>query len=171
MRLPWVSREMHEAVSHEKDRLIVALQNQINALEKRLMQPVPVTVQLPEDFAVLQPAVVLNRKKSAPVAASPEQPAPVAIDWANVDPDDNLAIAQIVAQETGGAQINAYGLARIVRQIKSQIRTARIQKAIRQHTPAEIPAPASVEVEKPEVATSEVPAHIKRIIEAAERGE
>lgn len=82
-----------------KDALIASLEAQNAVLAERLAEPVAVSVSLPENFAMVQPAVVRHRKENAPSPVtrknSPE------VDWANVDPNNPFVMAELAAQEFG----------------------------------------------------------------------
>ena len=130
MRLPWISREMHDAVCSEKDRHIVTLRAQIAGLEKRLAEPIAITVKLPDDFAVAMPMVVRDKRLRKPQnPENPEAPQEV-VDWANVDENDPAQLAKIATLELGGPT-NAYVLAKTIARIKHHIVTAKTQKLIR----------------------------------------
>ena len=96
------TRGQYEDVVAAKDETIAFLKEQYAALAVRLEAPINVSVSLPEGFAVQMPAVVGTRPKrqqdqdTQRPAAGVKEP-----DWANVDPNDNEAIARIAAQELG----------------------------------------------------------------------
>jgi hypothetical protein len=99
VKLPWISREHHLEVVAAKDALILSLEAQNSVLAERLAEPISVSVNLPENFALVQPAVVRNRKVNAPspdaVKETPE------IDWSTVDPDNAATMAMLAVQEFG----------------------------------------------------------------------
>lgn len=175
MRLPFVSREFHEAMLEERERLVVELRAEVAYLKLRLEAPVNVSVKLPDGFAVAQPAVILPRrtpKKDVKGNISAEKPAP--IDWENVDPDNEAQIAAIAARELGGGPINAYALAETVGRIKKHARQARAQKRARSLEMGSVGTvipPNTKAVTDEVVDESAVPAHIRERIERAERGE
>ena len=154
MRFPWISREHHQEVVAAKDALIASLEVQNAILAERLAEPVAVTVQMPENFALLQPAIVKRRKDST-TAPEPHKEAPE-VDWANVDPDNPFVMAQLAAQEYG-RMVSPIELAEWTARVRRQIRAAKDQ-GIR--TP-QIPQVGTLE-------TKQVPAHIAEMIERAE---
>lgn len=154
----WISREHHEEVVAGKDALIRSLEVQNVILAARLAEPIAVTVELPEDFAVIQPAFI-RRKRPKPEGEIPAERAPV--DWANVDENDLVRIAELAAAELGSGA-TPYAKAQCVGRIRASIRRAKLNR--RTHSQAS----GSVGViEHPEPT---VPAHVAAMIEEAERG-
>jgi len=154
MRWLWISREHHREVIAAKDALIASLEAQNAILGKRLAEPVAITVQMPENFALLQPAIV--RRKKEPVAGTEPAKVPVEVDWANVDPDNPFVMAQLAAQEYG-RMVSPIELAEWTARVRRQIRAAK-EQGIR--TP-QIPQAGTLE-------TKPVPPHITEMIERAE---
>ena len=126
MNLPWISREHHKEVVAAKDALIASLEAQNAVLAERLAEPVAVTVKLPENFAMVQPAVVRHRKESAPSPAPRREPQEV--DWANVDPDNPFIMAELAAQEFG-RMLSPIELADWTRRVRRQITAAKEQNS------------------------------------------
>src|ERR1019366_9247164 len=114
---------MHLAVCSEKDWHIAALRDRIDSLEERLKAPIAVTVTLPKDFAVLQPAVVSNKRKAKP--QDPDQPAPLTVNYADCDEKDNVQIAALAVAKYGRGPHNTYELNLWVSGIKTEIRAAK----------------------------------------------
>lgn len=173
-RLPWVSREHHEAVCLERDRLVVALKTQIIALERRLEQPLAVTVKLPDDFAMVQPAFVRSKRPRRDV---PAENSSSPINWEDVDENNLAQLSEIAAREMGGGKFNLYALMRKVNDIKAHIRMAKSQKKSRTVdagvTGTIVPptvhvAESAKEDEEPDL--NVIPAHILERIEAASQG-
>jgi hypothetical protein len=99
VKLPWISREHHLEVVAAKDALILLLEAQNAVLAERLAEPISVSVNLPENFAMVQPAVVRRRKDGAPSPVTHRETPEV--DWVNVDPDNPFIMAELAAQEFG----------------------------------------------------------------------
>jgi len=99
VKLPWISREHHHEVVAAKDALILSLEAHNAVLAERLEKPIAVTVHLPKDFAMVQPAVVRHKQKHTESPAPTNEVPP--IDWATVNPGDNFQMAQLAAQELG----------------------------------------------------------------------
>ena len=99
MKLPWISREHHLEVVAAKDALIASLEVQNAILAKRIAEPLSVAVQLPENFALVQPAIVRRRKENQP-SPDARKTAPE-VDWANVDANNPFIMAELAAQEFG----------------------------------------------------------------------
>jgi hypothetical protein len=154
MRLPWISREHHLEVVAAKDALIRSLEVQNAVLAERLAEPVAVTVQMPENFALLQPAIVKRRKES-PAGPEPHKEAPE-VDWANVDPENPFIMAELAAREFG----------RLLAPIELADWTARVRRQIKAAKEQGIRTPQIPQVGTLE--TKQVPAHIKDMIEKAE---
>jgi hypothetical protein len=163
LRFPWVSREMHQEVVAAKDQLIASLREQIAALGKRLDAPVAVTVELPKDFAVIQPAVVdaPGRRRKQPT--SPVSP----IDYAEVNENDPVQLQTLVNYHLGerAGKANRWEKRQILDGILVKISAARgdkMRKAMLQATAArngETPDPQNV------------PQHLVDLIETAAKGE
>jgi hypothetical protein len=171
MKFPWVSRGQYDAVLAAKDEIIASLKAQIAAQTERLTTPIAVSVQLPEGFAVQMPAVVARRPKRQPQDSEPRPAAAKETDWANVDENDNEAIARIAAQELG-AVVPAHVLARVVAQIKLNIRSARadkLRKSLQEGRVGTQTRPLTEE-EAIEQGTAYVPSEIRQLVESAERG-
>jgi hypothetical protein len=156
MQLPWISREHHKEVIAAKDALIQSLEAQNAVLAERLAEPVAVSVTLPENFAVLQPAIVRHKKHQDPKSPADHKDAKE-VDWANVDPSNNYLMAQLCAQEYG-RMVSPIELAEWTQRVRRQIWEAK-QQGIR--TP-EIPVVGTLETKQP-------PAHIVAMIDQAEK--
>lgn len=169
MRLPWVSREMHDAVLAERERVIVALRVQIAMLEKRFERPTAVTVTLPKDFAVLQPALIHkpSRKKRLDGEVLPAAPN---IDLADLDENDEKTLATVAVSKFGRRASNTWELAQWIRGIKIEISAAKAAKRRRKQQEASHPAEEMAELQTG-TEKSVVPAHILEQIADAERGE
>ena len=155
MHLPWISREHHIEVVAAKDALIASLEEQNAVLAERLAEPVSVSVNLPENFAMVQPAVVRRRKESAPSPVQHKEP--VEVDWANVNPDNPFIMAELAAQEFG-RMLSPIELADWTRRVRQQIVAAKEQAG---RTP-KVGTVGTLE-------TKPVPPEIIAKIEAAER--
>jgi hypothetical protein len=142
-----------------KDALIASLEVQNAVLAKRLAEPVSVSVQLPENFAMVQPAVVRHRKETAS-SPTPRREVPE-VDWSSVDPDNLFIMAELAAQEYG-RMLSPIELAEWTRRVRRQINAAK-EQAIR--TP-QIPTVGTLETKLPQ---KPVPPEILAKIEAAER--
>lgn len=179
MRLPFVSREMHVAVCSEKDRLIAALRDRIDSLERRIDKPIAVTVALPKDFAVLQPALVSRpgkRKKALDDTGDPLPAAPN-IDLADLDENDERTLATVAVAKLGRRAHNAYELKQIIRGIQVEIRAAKASRRRNRQKEEQEPEIQTVELQKgidlddPDLDLNKVPTHILEKIAAAEGGE
>lgn len=159
MRLPWISREHHQEVLAAKDALILSLEAQNAVLAERLAEPVAVTVQLPENFTMVQPAVVRHRKKES-LSPDSRKDAPE-VDWANVDANNPYLMAQLAAQEFG-RMLAPIELADWTTRVRRQIQAAKEQEI---RTP-KIPNVGVLETHAP---AREVPARVLEAIAAAER--
>ena len=124
MKLPWISREHHREVVAAKDALILSLEAQNAVLAERLAEPVAVSVQMPENFALLQPAIV-KRKKDQPAGLDSRKTAPE-VDWANVDPNNPFVMAELAAQEFG-RMLGPIELDQWTHRVRSQISGAQEQ--------------------------------------------
>jgi hypothetical protein len=171
MRFPWVSREQHTAVVAAKDEIIAVLKGQIVSLEQRLSAPISVSVNLPEGFAVQMPAVVGRRPKRQQDQNASSPAGVKEVDWANVNENDNEAVARIAAQELGEV-VAPHVLARTVAQIKMNIRSARadkLRKALTEGKVGTVSRPLTEE-ETIEQGSEYVPSEIRKLVENAERG-
>lgn len=171
MRFPWVSREQHTAVIAAKDEVIAVLKEQIASLDQRLSTPLSVSVNLPEGFAVQMPAVVGRRPKRQQDQNASSPAGAKEVDWANIDPNDNEAVARIAAQELGEV-VPPHVLARTVAQIKMNIRSARadkLRKALTEGKVGTVSRPMTEE-EAMEQGEKYVPSEIRKLVESAERG-
>ena len=124
MKLPWISREHHQEVVVAKDALIASLEVQNAVLAKRLSDPFSVTVQLPENFALVQPAVVRRRKENQPSPAARKDVPEV--DWANVDANNSFTMAELAAQEFG-RMLSPIELSAWTQRVRRQIAAAKEQ--------------------------------------------
>lgn len=170
MGWPWVSRGQYDAVLMAKDEMIALLKEQIAALDQRLAAPISVSVNLPEGFAVQMPAVVGRRPKRQQDQNASSPAGVKEVDWANIDPNDNKAIARIAAQELGEV-VAPHVLARTVGQIKSHIRSARadkLRKALTEGKVGTVSRPLTEE-EAVEQGSEYVPSEIRKLVESAER--
>jgi len=167
--LPWVSREHHTDVVAAKDRLIASLEAQNAVLAERLAEPVAVTVTLPKDFAVLQPAVVqrpATRGKKRADAAEP-------VNYADMDETNHAQLAATVITQLGSRAKTANNWER--RQILSsliiQIRAAKAAR-LRDQINAEVgwmEGSTAPSAQPPAAAQhQDVPLHIRELIEQAE---
>jgi hypothetical protein len=138
-----------------KDALIASLEAQNAVLAERLAEPVAVSVSLPENFAMVQPAVVRHRKENAPSPVTRKN-APE-VDWANVDPNNPFVMAELAAQEFG-RMLGPIELDQWTHRVRSQISSAQEQLG---RTP-KIGTVGTLE-------TKPVPPEILAKIEAAER--
>ncbi len=138
-----------------KDALIASLEAQNAVLAERLAEPVSVSVNLPENFAMVQPAVVRRRKESAPSPVAHKE-APE-VDWANVDANNPFIMAELAAQEFG-RMLSPIELTEWTHRVQRQIAAAREQAG---RTP-KVGAVGTLE-------TKSVPPEILAKIEQAER--
>lgn len=171
MRWPWISRGQYNDVLAAKNEVIAALKEQIVALDQRLSVPISVSVNLPEGFAVQMPAVVGRRSKRQQDPNAPSPAGVKEVDWANINPNDNEAIARIAAQELGEV-VAPHVLARTVAQIKMNIRSARedkLRKALTEGKVGTVSRPLTEE-EAIEQGPEYVPSEIRKMVESAERG-
>lgn len=171
MALPWVNRGQYDAVLAAKDEMIAVLKAQIAVLDQRLSAPISVSVNLPEGFAVQMPAVVGRRKKQLQDADSKHIVGVKEVDWANVDPNDNEALARIAADELGTV-VAPHILAQTVARIRTNIRTARAQKLRQSLTEGKVGTVSRplTEGEAIEQGSEYVPSEIRKLVESAERG-
>jgi hypothetical protein len=176
LRWPWITREHHAEVVEAYEAHLRSLENQINVLQRKLdapQTPLAVTVKLPDDFAVERTAIVrrtigaenhVNTKNS-------EQAKP--IDYTTIDENNPAHIAELAARELG-PRATPYAVAAVVRRIKTQIRMAKEQKAIKLREMGVMhqgvaPSTRVVFAEKSE-AEHDAPERIRQMIEAAEAG-
>lgn len=171
MRFPWVSRGQYNAVVAAKDEMIAILKEQIATLDQRLSAPISVSVNLPEGFAVQMPAVVGRRPKRQQDQNASSPAGVKEVDWANVNENDNEAVARIAAQELGEI-VAPHVLARTVSQIKMNIRSARADKLRKALTEGKVGTVARplTEEEAVEQGSEYVPTEIRKLVESAERG-
>ena len=167
-KLPWISREHHDEVLRVKDEVIHALRDQVAALTERLNQPIAVTVKLPEDFAMISPAVVRSPRPMKKREEDPTQAVPEAIDYADVDPTNPVQMAELAAQEFG-YRPNAYALSQWQRRIVPQIMRARANK-MRNATEQGHVATIVTRTEHQPQPEKPIPADVQREIENAARG-
>jgi hypothetical protein len=167
MKWPWISREHHAAVVAGKDALIALLEDQNTVLAERLAEPIAVTVTLPEDFAIAQPAQIRRPrpKDEASPNNSPAGSTPAPISWDSIDENDLVTIAKIAAQELGG-NVNPYVLSRKVESIKSQIRHARRKKNAETPTSGRV---GTIAAPTSDAETQYVPSFIRDMIAEAEK--
>jgi hypothetical protein len=164
----FVSREHHSDVCAGYERVIVALRAQIAMLEKRLEQPIPVTVVLPKDFAVIAPAVVQNQRRKKKQQDADVLPAAPTYNLADLDENDNLTLTTVALAKYGRRHHNAYELSQWVRGIKTEILAAKAAKRRREQQEANEPAP---KMEELQADSTVAPAHIVALVEEAERGD
>ena len=156
MGLWFISREHHAEVVAAKDALIRSLETQNAVLAERLAEPVAVTVKLPEDFAVLQSAIVRRKRPQDPSQPATRKEAKE-VDWANVDLGNSFLMAELAAQEYG-RMLNPVELADWMRRVSRQVAFAKQQD---NRTP-EIPNVGTL-------STKPVPQDVLDKITAAER--
>lgn len=171
MKFPWISRGQYDAVVAAKDEIIGVLKEQNATLARRLSHPIAVSVSLPEGFAVQMPAVVSRRPKKQQDQNASSPAGVKQIDWANVDENDNEALARIAAQELGEV-VPPHVLARTVQQIKMNIRTARLDKLRKSLTEGKVGTVGRPQTEEEAVEQGAVyvPSDIRKLVESAERG-
>ena len=173
MKWPWVGRDHYDAVLMAKDEIIHVLKEQNSALAQRLSAPIAVSVSLPEGFAVQAPAMVGRRSKQ-PQDQDHLRRTPHEIDWANIDENDNEAVARVAAKELG-SPVPPHVLARTVNQIKLNSRSARADKLRKSLQEGRVgtqsrPAEPLTEEEALSQGHTYVPAEIRKLVESAERG-
>ena len=159
MSLPWISREHHKEVVAAKEALIASLEVQNAVLAERLAEPISVSFQLPENFAMIQPAVVRHRRENTPSPVPHKEAQEV--DWANVDSDNPFIMAELAAQEFG-RMLSPIELSDWTRRVRRQIQSAKEQNI---RTP-QIGTVGTLETKLP---PKPVPPEILAKIEAAER--
>ena len=146
-----ISREHHAEVVAAKDALIRSLEVQNAVLAERLAEPVVVTVKLPEDFAMVQPAVL--RRKRQQDSETPRREVRE-VDWANVDISNPILMADLASQEFG-RMLSPIELSDWVKRVARQV-------VIAKQGGSGIPT-------MPMSETTAVPPHILEKIAAAER--
>lgn len=160
-QLPWVSRREYLAVVAAKSELIAYQRELIAELRNMLTRPVEVSVQLPTDFAVIQPAVV-----RAPARASKERsPELKNIDYAEIDESNLAQMKSVVDMHLGprAKTANRWERRQVLNGVLAQIQAAREKKLHDRAQAADAVAPA----QEPE---QQVPMHIRKMIEDAEKG-
>lgn len=167
MRWPWIGREHHEEVVAAKNAQLRWQQETIAALEARIAAPVEVTVKLPDDFAVIQPAVLRTRR--TPDSTKPAKPKENEPDWVNLDENDPAALAKAAAWELGGPT-NPYVLAQTIKQIKTNIVRAKTERNRRTLESSSVGTIPSTEPGVSPTQPDYVPAHIQRMIDSAAEG-
>lgn len=147
----------------ERERLVVELRAEVARLDKRLSDPLEVTVQLPENFAVEMPAVVRKRTKSD-VKQEILRPSQDETKWADADENDLPQLAKFAVEELGRSNVPPILLNQTVERIKKRIIMAKTNRTIRSLElgviDSRIPPTAKVE---------SIPQDILERIEAAER--
>jgi hypothetical protein len=173
MRWPWVSRSTYCAVLEAKNEVILYQREHIRELRELLTRPISVTVKLPDDFAVLQPAFI--RARSGEKRVKPEKSLPT-INWEELDPDNNAQIAEIAARELGPGPHNVFVLSRKVADIQRHIRQARVQRKSRSVEAGTVgtlnptfKTKVAAEVDE-DIDESGIPAEIRERIELASKG-
>lgn len=151
-----ISREHHAEVVAAKDALIRSLEAQNAVLAERLAEPVSISVKLPEDFALLQPALVRRKRQQDPSNPNPHKEVQE-VDWANVD-ENNAPLMATLAAEEFGRMVGPVELAEWRARVHRQILHAK-QSGLRN---PEIPNVGTLE-------TKPVPEHILAQIADAER--
>src|ERR1700744_2607676 len=161
---------MHAEVLRAKDETIALLREQIAHSRET---PVQVSVPLPPDFAVVQPAIVPDGK------ARPKrerQPKPDPVDFSTIDPNDAIQMAALAKRYLGREPYNAWELKQIVRNLRRQISAAKANKARSEReavNQAETERENTLPIEEPEDQRPEVayvPLHIANLIETAAKG-
>lgn len=163
MRWPWISREHYEAVTAAKDALIRSLEAQNAVLAERLCEPVKVNVELPKDFAVIQPALIRRpRPQKELEAAFVDYPNKIE-QWAALDENDPVTLAKLAVHELGPTY-TPFAQGQCVARLRRSIRDAK-QKIARNRTQeGRVSTVVTKQSEKP------VPVDVAADIEAAERG-
>ena len=167
MEWPWVSREHHREVIAAKDALIAMLEAQNAILAVRLEEPIKVSVNMPDDLMMMQPAVVRRRRQD-----QDEKPVQKPIDWGNLDENDPAVLAKLAADELG-RPVTPYILSQTIGRIKAQIRTAKIERKRNSGEKGQagtISRSALTEMEAVAQGAEYVPADIRKLVESAERG-
>lgn len=162
---PWVSRRVFLAVLEAKNEVIASQREHIKELREILARPVAVTVTLPKDFAVVQPALVSDRSKRA---KKKQQDAIGKIDLAEIDLNDPVQLATLVNYELGerAQSANRWERRQVLRGLLVRIRAAKDEKLRQRSIAADSKLPASL----PDDQAASVPQHIREMVESAERG-
>jgi len=163
MRWPWVSREMHLAVIAGKNEVIHTQQRQIASLEEQLKNPAPVNVKVEMPGP---PPISLRRRANKPIDEKKQLPP---IDWENVDPNDNHALARIAAQELGPGY-SPYILSQTIDRIKFTIRQARKLKARRLMEEGRVGITPEASTPEYDDGAQDAPEYIRALVDSAERG-
>jgi hypothetical protein len=166
---PWIGREHHEEVVGAKNAQIRWQQETIAALEARLAAPVSVTVKLPDDFAMVTPAIVSHRRRKPVEDAGGARKEEEPIDWANLDENNPEDLARVAAREIGG-KTTPYVLAQTVARIKTNIVREKLQRNRRTLESSSVGTIPSAEPGIPSPHPDYVPAHIQRMIDSAAEG-
>jgi len=158
---PWISRATHKEVVAAKDEVIAMQRGIIAGLRETLSRPAEITVRLPEDFAVIQPAFVRRPAR----ARAPEQTQVLEkIDYASIDTKDVNQLAKAVAFQLGdrAKTANRWEKRQALRSVLVQVEAAREQKLRDRLKTAQTDESAEI---------PGFPQHLKGLIEKAERGE
>ena len=167
MRLPWINREHHDDVVRAQQDLILYLKGRISALENRVPEPVAVTVKLPDDLAMVSPALLRRRIPAGTSAPAPvKAPKPEAINWANVNVEDPVELAKIAADELGFVP-TPYVLSQTIQRIKTHAQRERVSKLFKTQEKGKV---GTINPPESPVGSDYLPAHIKEMIETAEKG-
>jgi hypothetical protein len=167
---------MHVAVCSEKDRLIAALRDRIDALEKRLSEPIAVTVTLPKDFAVLQPALVSKTGKRKKGPDGEVLPPTTHVDLSEVDENNADTLSKLAIAKYGRRASSLFELNQWVRGIQIEVRAAKAARRRKEQKAREEPQSETEELLPRQeldipVDEDDVPAHIRDLVGKAERGE
>ena len=159
---------MYEAVCLEKDRTIVALKAEVLTLKSIIDKPVAVTVELPKDFAIAQPAVVARKRKQKDASSQfEEMPAAPTLNLADCDENNPEVIARLAVLQYGRKPYNTYELNVWTGGIKTKIRAAKAErereKRKKQSDPEQQEEVTLKELDDP-VDESNVPLHIHELI-------
>jgi len=172
MRWPWISREHHRDVVDAYRLLVQALHEQIDELEKRLAAPIAVSVTLPKDFAVIQPAIVQKPARKKKQQDGEVLPAAPNIDLADVDENDPKTLASLAFAKYNRKPTNTWELNQWIRGIKVEVQAAKAAKRRRMLDEAHEPAIKMEELQTGDEDDAVRPsAETIARIEAAERGE
>jgi hypothetical protein len=158
----WISREHHSEVIAAKDALILALQEQ-------LARTVEVTVTLPKDFAVIQPAVIQK-----PVARRKKDRQDTPFNYADVDETNANELKALVDFNLGqrAKMANSFERRQALSSVLVQIRAAKEARLRERLRSTELTTPV-IQAEAPQdedVDESNVPAHVRALIADAESG-
>jgi hypothetical protein len=162
MRLPFISREHHEAVLAAKDALIRTLEVQNAALLNRLAQDIHIDMKMPEGE---RPADA--SPEAANVQRGPRRKA-LQIDWSRVNEDDPEELARIAAAEIG-TQVPPYALSRYISSLKTNIKRAKLHKQLEAAKTGSVATLVTV-VDPEPIDEESIPQDIKDRIAEAERG-